>query len=236
MDLSRYLITTTKSRLGGGDFVPTDINGCVHWAKTDAITGLNDGDPIGTAPAEVGNDFTQSTASNKLTYKANIVNGLPAMYSDGYDFLTTSLASGLDDFTFIISFNILSGSHSALSGFGTYDPGIRVNTAPSEALAIHDDGYENFTDLVPSDNTWYVAMFWRTGGKYYASLNNSDSSQEKSVSFSTTSTDFALASIRQAQWNSDSPYYIQEEILYNSALSAGDRTSVYDYMAARLGL
>jgi len=57
-----------------------------HWSA-DTITGLEDGDPVGTWPDQSGNgnDLTQATAAKKPLYKVNIQNGKPAVLFDGSD-------------------------------------------------------------------------------------------------------------------------------------------------------
>lgn len=76
----------TMGHGGGGaeeeEFTPTGSP--VGWWKADAITGLEDGDPVGTwvDSGENGNDLTQSDNAEKPTYKINIKNGLPAILFD----------------------------------------------------------------------------------------------------------------------------------------------------------
>jgi len=57
-----------------------------HWSA-DTITGLEDGDPVGTWPDQSGNgyDLTQATAANKPLYKVNIQNGLAGILFDRSD-------------------------------------------------------------------------------------------------------------------------------------------------------
>jgi len=56
-----------------------------HWSA-DTITGLEDGDPVGTWPDQANsNDLTQGTAGKKPIYKTNIQNGLPCVQFDGAD-------------------------------------------------------------------------------------------------------------------------------------------------------
>lgn len=56
----------------------------VLWLKADAITGLNDGDPITTwlDSSGAGNNASQATAANKPIYKTGIINGRPVARFD----------------------------------------------------------------------------------------------------------------------------------------------------------
>ena len=68
-------------------WVPTDIDGCTLWLKADQITGLDDGDSVGTWKDQSGegNDVSQGTANKKPTYKVDILNGKPVVRFDGTD-------------------------------------------------------------------------------------------------------------------------------------------------------
>ncbi len=86
------ILTNQVSRfIGGGRVPPTpsQITGLALWLKADAITGLADGDAIGTWTDSSGNgrNATQATAGAKPTYKTGIINSLPVARFDGGDAL-----------------------------------------------------------------------------------------------------------------------------------------------------
>ncbi len=70
-----------------GSFDPSDVPDLLTWLKADAITGLNDGDPVGTWPDASGNgkDATQTTSWRRPIYATNQVNGLPALKFDAFN-------------------------------------------------------------------------------------------------------------------------------------------------------
>lgn len=74
----------TAARRWPNDF-PKTISGIKLWFAAHRLTGLNDGDAVGTWPDLSGNgyDVTQATAANKPLYKTNIFNGQPALLFDG---------------------------------------------------------------------------------------------------------------------------------------------------------
>ena len=78
--ISNRAVTNSSTQV----WLPTEITGLALWLKADAITGLNNGDPVGTWPdsSGLGNDFSQSTAANKSIYLTNIQNGLPVVNFD----------------------------------------------------------------------------------------------------------------------------------------------------------
>lgn len=66
---------------------PDQLSGLRLWLKADAITGLNDGDPVTTWSDSSGqaNNATQATAAKKPTYKTGILSGKPVVRFDGVD-------------------------------------------------------------------------------------------------------------------------------------------------------
>jgi len=69
----------------GGEHYPSGSP--VGWWKADAITGLEDNDPVGTWPDQSGNeyDLIQADGGKKPLYKTNIQNGLPGVLFDKID-------------------------------------------------------------------------------------------------------------------------------------------------------
>lgn len=77
-----------KLLLGAGRpsaFSPSDVAGLKLWLKADAITGLNNDDPVTTWSDQSGqgNDVTQADSVKRPLYKTAISNGLPVVRFDG---------------------------------------------------------------------------------------------------------------------------------------------------------
>lgn len=74
---------------------PKTLSGLTLWLAAHRLTGLNDGDAVGTWPDLSGNgyDVTQATAGNKPLYKTNIFNGQPALLFDGTNSFMSNSAS-----------------------------------------------------------------------------------------------------------------------------------------------
>lgn len=80
----------------------------VLWLKADVITGLSDGDPVGTWLDSSGhnNHVTQATAGSKPTYRASTasLNNKPTVEFDGVDdhlFRLTCVSLQQDNFTMV---------------------------------------------------------------------------------------------------------------------------------------
>lgn len=79
-------------------FDPRSIPGLKLWLAADRISGLNDGDPVGTWSDLSGqsNHATQATGSKKPLYKVGIQNGKPGVLTDGVDDVLVSAFSQAD--------------------------------------------------------------------------------------------------------------------------------------------
>lgn len=70
---------------------PSTIRGFHGRWRASTITGLVDGDPVASWPADgVGNALTQATASRRPIYKTGGPNGRPYVLSDGVDDIMTT--------------------------------------------------------------------------------------------------------------------------------------------------
>ena len=141
---------------GGGAFSPEDLSGLTIWLKSDAITGLSDDDPVTTWEDQSGNanDFTQSTASKKPTYKTSIQNSLPAVRFDGTDdgMLISSIALNTD-FTLYMALDagatndvIIEHSANASSNDGFY-----VISSNNQTVRVFRGGVNDFFNDDVSD-------------------------------------------------------------------------------------
>lgn len=63
---------------GGGSVIPTDIPNLERWLQFDKEVGFNDGDLMSQITDWSGNGkHLTASGGNRLTYKTNILNGLP---------------------------------------------------------------------------------------------------------------------------------------------------------------
>lgn len=89
--------TLTDGFVYEAPWTPLDIAGCVLWLDASQITGLSDGDDVGTWEdlSTLGNDAVQATADKKPHYKVNILNSLPVVRFDGSDDFMSTFTTGL---------------------------------------------------------------------------------------------------------------------------------------------
>ncbi len=141
---------------------PTDISNMKLWLKADAITGLNDGDPVAswTDSSGLGNAATQSTGGLKPLYKTNIVNSLPVVRFDGTD--DTMALPSITPFTDITVFIVHKTSgDNILMGDGADNIQFRIGRSGSETLDIYDPNNQG-DGVVHTRGVWAVTMWKRS--------------------------------------------------------------------------
>lgn len=111
-------ILIRRALYSGRAFAPTDIAGLKLWLAADRISGLADGDPVGTWSdlSGQGNHATQATGSKKPTYKTGVQNGKPVVRGDGVDDLLDFPSLPFDvashDLTILLAFKRGTGGRS----------------------------------------------------------------------------------------------------------------------------
>ncbi len=109
---------------GPPPWTPSSVGGLLLWLEADAITGLNDGDPVATWLDQSGNEnhATQSTEASKPLFKTNILNGKPVVRFDGSDDALSypSQMSGHTTITVFVVFipRRMSNEQTVVSGYG----------------------------------------------------------------------------------------------------------------------
>jgi len=123
------------------------------WLKADAITGLNDGDAVGTWSDQSGNgyDATQPTSAKRPIYKTGILNGKPVVRFDGVDDQLDFLGAALDIFK-----NVGSGNLIVVCS-DTNNTGGRVSHDP--VAFVTGDG-STFARISIETRTSSTSIFW----------------------------------------------------------------------------
>ncbi len=238
---------------GGGPFSPSDLAGLKIWLKADAIVGLSDGDPVTTWSDSSGNgyDATQSSSGLKPLYKTSVVNGKPVVRFDGADdFLVTGGQSYAIQTIFVVYETssiayrgvFATRASSVIGGIGNSDGnygfavsnsggGITSTDAGATDSGAHSgvwvdgvvgshsdfDTYLVTAGVPVSAGNWHVVGCTRTsqsasGAKFFAI------GDDPGVSSRELAGDLA------------------EIIVYDSALSTGNRQSVEDYLGTKYGI
>jgi archaellin len=234
-DLSGARVT---AHYNAGLEVPQRIAGLQGWWQADAIVGLNDGDPVATwEDAHTSNkDLTQATSAARPTYQTNELNGLPIVRFDGTDDWMTNTGFTLAQPTtvFIVFvprlvnsssqvfvYDGLGGNRQAL--FWQADDRLRyyAGTVIDSSTAVTQDAEQLVTVVFNGASSGIeingaAGSAGNAGAQGFSSTINLGAQQSGAA-------DFAQIDVA-------------EFLVYDTALSAGDRDSVESYLTTKWGL
>lgn len=225
---------------------PSDISGNVLWLKADSLT-LNDGDSVTTwvDSSGNGNDATQ-TGALRPTYKTGIIGGKPVVRFDG-------ASQGM---------NVPSGSTELnITGDLTMFVVLKSSSAASQAVAVFGDSSAGTTGFMLYLGNQFAgkASFLSSGNVTWltqSSAVNNGSGHMVSVVLSGTALTFYKDGSADGSGTSAAPVVytgtrgigfsdtgaspfngdIAELIVFNAALSSGDRARVEAYLRGKYGL
>lgn len=238
---------------GAGSFSPSDISGLKLWLKADALA-LSDGDKVGTwtDSSSAANNATAS-GTDRPTYKTGIVNSKPSVRFTSANsehmatgsnvgisgnfaatvFVVTKPTSssvamcpvgmgntGVDKRFSLVGAGVNSGKYSVSYGSGDWwNDTTTVDTAAFHTICIKKSaGAENTTTTIYKDGT--------------AGSNNGSSD---TATPNLTDAPVALGTLGADIVNSNYDGDIAEVIIYDTALSDGNRNSVEGYLRTKYG-
>jgi hypothetical protein len=230
----------------------------VLWLKADAITGLSDSDPVVTWEDSSGNghDPTQGTAGFRPLFKANVINGLPAVLFDGSDDIlaTTSKLNAIMGFDG-------RGTVYAVMRADTTSPEqthtLFANASGDVHLAVVDTAGSDTVQAANYDGTqdtatrpytmgqwgipwWMLASLAGSGeGVIDGILGGLDTSTNAAETATGATTASKLAEVFQIGGNATVGYlngYIAELIVFPRGHTGAERRHVLSYLAAKYAL
>lgn len=216
--------------------------GLILWLKADSLIGFvnNDLVPSYLDSSGVGNHFGQSGADSlKPIYHTAQVNGLPAIY---YPFVTNNshqmsapwqggAPTTSECFAIAKADNDPASDPSAgfIWSFGTSFADVIVENTGDIRLGWGTNTRPIIGNPVPSMSSWRRLNIWSAPNDY--------SFQIDTVNFYLNAVN-TVAFATNPLFSGSTPYmgHIAEYIQYNRKLSAGERTSVDNYLKAKYNL
>lgn len=248
MRIGPGLHLTQTGRAAAAPFAPTDIAGLALWLKADAGTfqssggsaATSDADPVGEWQDQSGNarHLTQATGSVKPTLRLAVQNGLPVIRFDGTDdFL--EIPDFLTGFTAAEIFVVVKADADPAADAGTsglWLLGTGNTHYPWTNGTIFDSfgsGAQQATDnpatTLAQFNVYNVSS---ASGAWTNRLNGAEIFTTGTNTVSFPSGPRLGISAASAHWFDGD---VGELVLYDSVLSAGNRSSVLAYLQARWG-
>ena len=225
---------------------PLYVPGVSLWLAGDQITGLSDGDPVGTwsDASGNGNNATQAVAAAKPVYKVNILNGKPVVRFAGVDdtlAMTDFIDLGTADHTLFIVATKTTEDGVFSTGFleqqsdSTHRYVIwQVRLTPWTQNYYHNTGIG--AGFAGSLGTFRVRTFRRNG-------TTSEHFANGGAGQSAVAADFVASGgggINLGRTGGTLGAYVQgdmaEIILYNRALSNAEINRVNAYLSRKYGI
>lgn len=232
-----------------GIFSPLNISGLQGWYKSDAITGLNDGDALTTwlDSSGNGNSASQSTVANKPLYKTAIQNGLPVVRFDGSnDFLDIASGLGLTTASGATIFAVYSCSAATDNGLidtsntnpGTVNTGLGITRLHSFSDTFFARAGSSANDITVASDTVVTMRIIR-----YRHVQATRELWWNGVSKGTNSNSVSIGTQQTAvigRWFGGNSYPlsgdIAEILVYNASLSDAQCTQIETYLTSKWGL
>ncbi len=220
--------------------VPTDIAGCVCWLAGDHTTGVSDNDPVSTAQdgSSAGNNGT-AASFDRPTYKTGILNGKAVFRFDGSANVLAFPTNGFSSMTAGSVFVVIKIANDPpgsinQSGLWQFSNGSDTHFPYTDG-SIYDGWGTGARDMVVNPTPSLAS--WRIFGIVCAAIADRRAYLDGTQIFSSASENFVTMPSVCHLGRSASSYYldgdIAEFIVYDSALSTGDRQDVEAYLTAK---
>jgi hypothetical protein len=222
---------------GGSAFSPASIAGLQLWLDASKITGLNDGDAVGTWRDISGNgyDFSQSTGTKQPTYQTAELNSLPVVRFDGVDDILTraNFLASANSTTFAVAKRTGGAVTQEVCVLGNNGGALGYVVLGARALGSANWG-AFYTPWTPSsyscDGTWLTMA---TDVSTFSNFNlrtNSNAPEAKTGAGYAALTYSAVGGDEYAQYLTGD---IAEIIHYDTVLSDSDITRVTNYLRSK---
>ncbi len=232
-------LLSAAHRRNASSFTPLSIAGCQLWLDASQLTGLSNNDPLSTWTdfSTHSRNATQSGGS-RPTYKTNVQNGLPAIFfvagtgSSG-QYMSGSLTLSQPMTVFVVLQHTGSFTYQFVFDGSTNRVALARLTPTDNQydLFAGSDGIVSHTD----DTSWHYIGAVVNGSSSLLSIDGSVTSSLTSGSNSLGSTYF-VGTVGTSPGTDGMDGYIAEFIIYDTALSSGDRVLVQNYLKAKYGL
>ena len=221
---------------GGGVDSPDDIGGLLAWWKTESLVSPSNGNPITSWPDASGNGRTATPNSVGCFYRASAINGRAAIEFQGDYAPFTSANLGTLHTVFVV-FKPITGFGDGVilggSATGRYCPYLDGTDIYYRALL--SEAFVSVAHGGLTTNTAYLLGIVRSGTNVSFYKNGSLLGSPQTLAANTALTVVQLSGL------AGSPFELQncqiaEVVVYDSALSTGDRQAIESYLNGRFAL
>jgi len=225
-------------------FTKDSVPGIINWWKADGTLTKDGGNAVSQWNDETGNGdhMVQATSTNQPTYTENVINGRPALYFDGNDYLRKTSGCITTTVPATIFIVLLSPSSSTNQGvFGSSDNAYVYVGYPVDGYVGYFQ-YNNWNGgpAVPSTSSAYLYVVNCTGVANTGYMET-NSGADKTLIANASSYGLFTATSRTIGANSNTlgdPFtgYIAEIIGYRGNLTDTNKNIVKNYLNSKYAL
>lgn len=221
------MLVLTRPMPFSSGFLPTDIAGLLVWCRGSSLSSLADGDPVGSWTDESGGarHLTQATAAKKPVYRATGgPSSLPCIDLDATDdIIQATFTVAWPTTTFIVLYqSTYTGGKIIQDGVTSGTMGLRQNPSSGN---VRQQASANGASVALGLTTWGLVTCVYNGASSTIALNGNADTASNPGTGSPDGLRLGTADVSVA-----------EVLLYNSALSASDQTSVKNYIKDKYSL
>ena len=236
-----------EAAAGNSGFSPLSISGCIGWYAADKLVGLADDDLLAswTDFSSAGNHLVQATATNKPTYKTAILNSKPVVRfnpsgagGDNIMDATNAVAKAAGCLFVVLKkrtiaatgivdkvFNIASSANTDMGRF--FD----IEATKWFYQNNQADSFVSVADTTNNTNWERLCLKWASNASLLFYLNNT-----LKDTIDPHNDIVGSGKLKLGGTANSSDYDFAEVLLYDSALSDGNRGLVDAYLAAKYAL
>lgn len=219
-------------------FNPEDIAGLDFWGAA-RLESYNNDDTVGTFTDQsaAGNDAVQATETNKPIFKTGIINGESVVRFDGVD-------NFMDWATVLLGSNYTAFVVMAVPGSGSYAPLLQQYQAgqsgrmslgqfpgSSNKLYYETDGGQYLGATAITNNVFHVLTYRFAAGSLEMFLDGVSDKAQGGLN-----TPYSKNTRIGEYTGSYGAFDVPELLVYDSALSVGDRGDVETFLSDMYGL
>ena len=234
---------------GGGSWDPSQLSSLVAWYDADAITGLNDGDPISTWSDAHGVFDVSATSGERPIFKTSIQNSRPVVRFDGSDDRlkrsgspitgTTARTFGIVAKADVVTYTSIIGiGKEAWSGSGngqvfniTPEVAARVNGSKTFTTGFGTSAFRLLVMSCPSSAITTDISAWLDG----AALTQSTTSGT-SINTLSSGEEFLIGELGSFSSTANFDGDIAEIVVCDAEATTNDRQRLEGYLAHKWGL
>jgi len=239
-DIISFSSESQISSSSGG--APSVFGSLLLWLEADAIAGLNDGDPVALWEDLSGNDndAQQATASKKPIYKTNMLNGKPAVQSNGTSHeMAIPNMDNVTNITFFAVMNRSTSGHDSLivsTNDGGWIQSWQSASGDKPTFGKVGSGVDSATSTISTSDGWVLMsiVVGATNVDFYKNGTVIGSPSRSWSSYGSSGGTYGLFNrIGQSErWGGD----LAALIVYDGAFSNASRADVEEYLSGKYGI